>query len=92
MIYMDLEKIYRERNIPNKYILTLVVAERARQLSERKGTGLGYDDKFITKAVEDVAEGRISYTVTPTADAPREIAEDAGASGRTESDEPVETK
>ena len=31
MIYMDLEKIYRERDIPNKYILTLVISARARQ-------------------------------------------------------------
>ena len=36
MIYMDLEKIYRERDIPNKYILTLVISARARQLSERR--------------------------------------------------------
>ena len=46
MIYMDLEKIYRERDIPNKYILTLVVAARARQLSERKGALTGYEEKF----------------------------------------------
>lgn len=65
MIFMDLEKIYRERNIPNKYILTLILSERARQLSERKGTGLGYDEKFITKAVDDVVEGRVKYKVTP---------------------------
>jgi len=26
MIYMDLEKIYKERNIPNKYILAIVVS------------------------------------------------------------------
>jgi DNA-directed RNA polymerase subunit K/omega len=63
MIYMDLEKIYRERGIPNKYILTLVIAARARQLSERKNTVLGGDEKFITRAVEDVKEGRIRYKV-----------------------------
>lgn len=66
MIYMDLEKIYKDRNIPNKYILTLVIAARARQLSERKGALLGYDEKFITKAVEDVTEGRIRYSVIDT--------------------------
>ena len=63
MIYMDLEKIYRERDIPNKYILTLVVSARARQLSERKGAAEGYDEKFITRAVDDVTEGRINYKV-----------------------------
>jgi DNA-directed RNA polymerase subunit K/omega len=86
MIYMDLEKIYKECNIPNKYILTLIVAERARQLSERKGTGLGYDEKFITKAIDDVADGRVEFKVTESPNAPHEIAEDAA------SDERVETK
>ena len=61
MIYMDLEKIYRERDIPNKYILTLVISARARQLSERKD--LGGDEKYISKAVSDVTEGRISYKI-----------------------------
>ena len=61
MIYTDLEKIYRERNIPNKYILTLVVSARARQLSERKGAISGYDEKFITRALEDLAQGKIKY-------------------------------
>jgi DNA-directed RNA polymerase subunit K/omega len=63
MIYMDLEKIYRERGIPNKYILTLVIAARARQLSERKNTVLDCDEKFITRAVEDLTRGRIRYKV-----------------------------
>lgn len=77
MIYMDLEKIYRERDIPNKYILTLVVSARARQLSERKGAAEGYDEKFITRAVDDVTEGRINYKVIDSApqkaDEPLEI-------------------
>lgn len=65
MICGDIEKIYREQDIPNKYVLTLILSERARQLSDRKGTGLGYDEKFITKAMEDVDGGRIKYTMTP---------------------------
>ena len=69
MIYMDLEKIYRERGIPNKYILTLVVAARARQLSQRKGALLGSDEKFITRAVDDVTNGRITYKLVDTASA-----------------------
>ena len=48
MIYMDLEKIYRERDIPNKYILTLVISARARQLSERRD--LSGDEKYISMA------------------------------------------
>lgn len=66
MIYMDLEKIYKDRDIPNKYILTLVVAARARQLSERKGAADGYEEKFITRAVDDVTAGRVTYNVIDT--------------------------
>ena len=66
MIYMDLEKIYRNRDIPNKYILTLVVSARARQLSERKGAITGYDEKFITRAVEELMQGRIKYSFVET--------------------------
>lgn len=64
MIYMDLEKIYRERNIPNKYILTLVITARARQLSERRD--LGGEEKYITQAVRDVEQGKISYRIIDT--------------------------
>ena len=66
MIYMDLEKIYRNRDITNKYILTLVVSARARQLSERKGAITGYDEKFITRAVEELMQGRIKYSFVET--------------------------
>lgn len=65
MICGDIEKLYDERDIPNKYVLTLILAERARQLSDRKGTGLGYDEKFITKAMKDVEDGKVSYKMTP---------------------------
>jgi len=66
MIYMDLEKIYKDRDIANKYVLTLVVSARARQLSERKGVVSGYDEKFITMAVNDVTEGRINFSLVNT--------------------------
>ncbi|NLX84422.1 MAG: DNA-directed RNA polymerase subunit omega [Synergistaceae bacterium] len=62
MIFIDLDNIYKDRNIPNKYIMTLVVSARARQLSERKGAICGYDEKFITRAVEDLADGKIKYS------------------------------
>lgn len=65
MICADIEKIYRERGIPDKYVLTMILAERSRQLSERKGTGLGYEEKFITKAMEDIEQGRINFKITP---------------------------
>jgi DNA-directed RNA polymerase subunit K/omega len=79
MIYMDLETIYKKRNIPNKYILTLVVSARARQLSERKGAISGYDEKFITRAVEDLMQGRIRHSFVET-------------SAKKEANEPLEAK
>ena len=39
------------------------MAARARQLSERKGALTGYEEKFITKAVDDVTNGNITYKV-----------------------------
>ena len=66
MIYMDLETIYKNRDIPNKYILTLVVSARARQLSERKGAISGYDEKFMTRAVDDLTQGKINYSFLDT--------------------------
>lgn len=63
MIYLDLEKIYRETSIPNKYILTLVVAARARQLSLRKDA-LSASEKYISQALNELADGKISYNVT----------------------------
>lgn len=61
MIYMDLEKFYSKTGIPNKYALTLVVAARARQLSERKDADC--NDKYISKAVSDLEHGRVAYTI-----------------------------
>ena len=48
MIYMDLEKIYRER-------------DSARQLSERRD--LSGEEKYISMAVDDVTNGRIAYRI-----------------------------
>lgn len=78
MIYLDLEKIYKETTIPNKYILTLVVASRARQLSLRKDA-LSASEKYITQALTELTEGKIDYKVT---EAPRAA----------KANEPVETR
>lgn len=66
MIYLDLEKIYKETAIPNKYILTLVVASRARQLSLRKDA-LSASEKYITQALNELTYGKINYKVTEAA-------------------------
>lgn len=78
MIYLDLEKIYKERCVPNKYILTLVVASRARQLSVRKDA-FNSSEKYITQALHELADGNISYKVTNSDNTANE-------------NEPVETK
>lgn len=62
MIYLDLEKIYKETEIPNKYILTLVVASRARQLSLRKDA-LSASEKYISQALNELTENKITYRV-----------------------------
>ncbi|MEG1501904.1 MAG: DNA-directed RNA polymerase subunit omega [Synergistaceae bacterium] len=69
MIYMDLEKIYAERDIPNKYILTLVLAARARQLSERKEVRAGLDEKYISMAVDDITNAKVDFEVVNFTDA-----------------------
>lgn len=63
MIYLDLERIYKETEIPNKYILTLVVASRARQLSLRKDAD-GASEKYISQALNELTENKITYKVT----------------------------
>lgn len=63
MIYTDLEKIYKETTIPNKYILTLVVASRARQLSLRKDA-LSASEKYISQALTELTDGKLEYKVT----------------------------
>lgn len=78
MIYLDLEKIYKETTIPNKYILTLVVAARARQLSQRKDA-LSASEKYITQALNELADGKIGYNVTD-------------AASETNTNEPVEAR
>ena len=63
MIYTDLEQIYREQGIPNKYILTLIVSARARQLSDQKGRLIAEDgaEKYITRALREVQSGLLTY-------------------------------
>lgn len=70
MIYMDLEKIYQSRDIPNKYILALVLAARARQLSDRKEAAPTpeLDEKYISIALEDLKAGKINYKLVDNID------------------------
>ena len=48
-------------NVPNRYLLVNVVARRARQIAqEAEGLGEHLDEKPVTMAIEEVAEGEIS--------------------------------
>lgn len=47
--------------IPNRYLLVNVVARRARQISEQaERSGESLDEKPVTIAINEVAEGKIS--------------------------------
>lgn len=67
MIFNDLEKFYSEMGIENKYVLTLLVSQRARQISEQKGNiaSEGGGEKFICAAIRDIEEKHVTYTCPP---------------------------
>ena len=47
--------------VPNRYMMVNVVARRARQIAEEaEETGEHLDEKPVTLAIDEVAEGRIS--------------------------------
>lgn len=61
MIFYNIEKISKDRNIENKYMLSMLVSTRARQLSEKKGRAANGSEKFITSALNEVASGKINF-------------------------------
>ena len=51
--------------VPSRYMLVNVVAQRARQVaSEAEDAGIPLDDKPVTIAIREVAEGRVALTET----------------------------
>ena len=47
--------------VPSRYMLVNVVAQRARQVaSEAEEAGLSLDDKPVTIAIREVAEGKLN--------------------------------
>ncbi len=66
MRFFDIDKIQANSGVTNKYLLTTVVAARARKLSEDKN-GLGLDEKgrgekFISKALAELESNALSVT------------------------------
>lgn len=80
MIFYDMNEISKNLGVDNKYMITLAVAQRARQLSERRVRPLlgeeVPDEKFISEALEDLEEARINVEFGPTAKVQAEPAAD----------------
>ena len=58
MLYPAMNKL--NSYIPNRYMLVNVVARRARQIAEdAEENGIHLDDKPVTLAVHEVAEGKL---------------------------------
>jgi DNA-directed RNA polymerase subunit omega len=62
MIYTDLEEIFETTGVENKYALAMIVAARARQLSEQKGSLLSGEgsERCITYAIEEIEANHLS--------------------------------
>ena len=58
MLYPAMNKL--TGYVPNRYMLVNVVARRARQIAEdAEENGIRLDDKPVTMAVHEVAEGKL---------------------------------
>ena len=58
MLYPAMNKL--TSYVPNRYMLVKVVARRARQIAEdAEENGIHLDDKPVTLAVHEVAEGKL---------------------------------
>lgn len=63
MLEPPMKKLLQQ--VPSRYMLVNVVAQRARQVaSEAEDAGIPLDDKPVTIAIREVAEGRVALTET----------------------------
>ena len=59
MLYPAMNKL--TANVPNRYLLVNVVARRARQIAEEaEDAGLHLDEKPVTMAIHEVADGKLT--------------------------------
>ena len=66
MLYPAMSKL--NSYIPNRYMLVNVVARRARQIAEEaEMTGLPLDEKPVTLAIHEVADGKLTSGDADTA-------------------------
>ena len=62
MLYPPMNELLKE--IPSRYMLVNVVAQRARQIaSEAEDEGIPLDDKPVSMAIREVAEGKVDVNV-----------------------------
>ena len=47
------------KQVPSRYMLVNVVAQRARQVASEAEAGIPLDDKPVTIAIREVAEGKV---------------------------------
>lgn len=62
MHFYNMDKIAQNVGISNKYLLTSIVAHRARQISETKSRRIleaGADEKYISLALADMEAGEV---------------------------------
>ena len=66
MLYPAMSKL--NSYIPNRYMLVNVVTRRARQIAEEaEMTGLHLDEKPVTLAIHEVADGKLTSGDADTA-------------------------
>ena len=67
MIFCDLDERFSKLPIENKYLLTRVLAQRARQLSESKGRNILEEsgEKYISSAIRELAAGSLVLFFSP---------------------------
>ena len=59
MLYPPMSDLLKE--IPSRYMLVNLVAQRARQIaSEAEDAGIPLDDKAVSIAIREVAEGKVT--------------------------------
>ena len=62
MLYPPMSELLK--HIPSRYLLVNVVARRARQIaSEAEANGVALEDKPVTLALQEVAEGKYAPQV-----------------------------
>ena len=77
MLYPAMNKL--TGYVPNRYMLVNVVARRARQIAETaEETGTHLDEKPVTLAIDEVAEGRINASQMDLTIEEENVPEEAG--------------